>query len=161
MTLNQFYYQKIISNEVIKEIQKLLNDGNTYLQIKQKTGVSDGTIAKIKKGIIKPNRIINNKVNLIDEQQYEILFQQYNKIRKTLKIKEDENIRLKTQIELLEYFKKEYFKLLKINNTKIERNENKTRIIKQEDKKVNNTNFNKDIPEDLKIKIKTEKMDCF
>lgn len=128
MTVNQFYYQKIISNEVITEIQKLLNDGNTYLQIKQKTGVSDGTIAKVKKGIIKPNRIIDNKVNLIDEQQY-------NEIRKTLKIKEDENIKLKTQIKLLEYFKEEYFKLLKINNTKIERNDNNSRIINQQDKK--------------------------
>lgn len=53
---NQYFIKKMIDNRTILEIQKMLYEGKTYSQIKEVTGVSDGTIARIKSGKIEANR---------------------------------------------------------------------------------------------------------
>ncbi|MDV5113575.1 hypothetical protein [Clostridium perfringens] len=53
---NQYFIKKMIDNRTILEIQKMLHEGKTYAQIKEVTGVSDGTIARVKSGKIEPNR---------------------------------------------------------------------------------------------------------
>ena len=61
---NQYFIKKMIDNRTILEIQKMLYEGKTYSQIKEVTGVSDGTIARVKSGKLQPNR------KLIDEPLY-------------------------------------------------------------------------------------------
>ena len=58
---NQYFIKKMINNRTILEIQKMLYEGKTYSQIKEVTGVSDGTIARVKSGKLKPNRELSNE----------------------------------------------------------------------------------------------------
>lgn len=53
---NQYFIKKMVSNDTILSIQKMLNEGKTYEQIKEKTCVSIATISRVKNGKIKPNR---------------------------------------------------------------------------------------------------------
>lgn len=58
---NQYFIKKMINNRTILEIQKMLYEGKTYSQIKEVTGVSDGTIARVKSGKLQPNRELSNE----------------------------------------------------------------------------------------------------
>ena len=58
---NQYFIKKMIDNRTILEIQKMLYEGKTYSQIKEVTGVSDGTIARVKSGKLQPNRELSNE----------------------------------------------------------------------------------------------------
>lgn len=58
---NQYFVKKMIDNRTILEIQKMLYECKTYSQIKEVTGVSDGTIARVKSGKLQPNRELSNE----------------------------------------------------------------------------------------------------
>lgn len=79
-----YYYQKIISDETILEVQKLISKGKTYKEIKELTGVSDGTITRIKKGKITVGRNINNCTDLISIDEVHILNQKLLEANKKL-----------------------------------------------------------------------------
>ncbi len=79
-----YYYQKIISDETILEVQKLISKGKTYKEIKELTGVSDGTITRIKKGKITVGRNISNCTDLISIDEVHILNQKLLEANKKL-----------------------------------------------------------------------------
>lgn len=79
-----YYYQKIISDETILEVQKLISKGKTYKEIKELTGVSDGTITRIKKGKITIGRNISNCTDLVSIDEVHNLNQKLLEANKKL-----------------------------------------------------------------------------
>lgn len=56
----------LIPNDKIMEIKELLNGGFTFREIKNKTGISLGTISKVKNGLIEPNR----KESIFNDEEF-------------------------------------------------------------------------------------------
>lgn len=79
-----YYYQRIIPNEVIHEIEKLILEGKTYREIKEIHKVSDGTITRIKQGKIKSNRDIQDRINLVPFEEVSEIKRQLQEARKAL-----------------------------------------------------------------------------
>ena len=121
---------KPISNNIIAKVEDMLRNKHTYKQIKEVTGISDGTIAKVKQGKITSDRKILNHIYVAPEE--------YGKIKETLLNKQNEIIKLSKRIEELEIYKykylklKENFKKNKIDN--IDNNVEKDKYLKHDNK---------------------------
>lgn len=96
--MSDYFIKKLIDNNVIKEVQKMLSEGKTYAQIKEKTGVSDGTIARIKQGKVTPNRKKSVDIDIMYTKS------DIDKFLKHIEI-------LKSKIDKLEYENNNYKKL--------------------------------------------------
>lgn len=79
-----YYYQRIIPNEVIHEIEKLILEGKTYREIKEIHKVSDGTITRIKQGKVKSNREIEDRIDLVPLEEVSEIQRQLQEARKAL-----------------------------------------------------------------------------
>lgn len=114
-----YYYQKIIPNEVIYGIEKLILEGKKYKEIKEVYKVSDGTITRIKQGKIKSDRVIKNNIELVPIEKVSEIQRELQEARKSLlearkinnnqkneinKLRE-ENQKLKQDIKELEDYK--------------------------------------------------------
>ena len=119
-----FYYQKIIPNEVINEIEKLIYEGKTYREIKEIHKVSDGTITRIKQGKIKSDREIKDNIELVPVEQVDQLTKELMEARKVIleqnrKLADtnnfDPNSNVFDLLNNLEFIQKNYDDFLKTN----------------------------------------------
>lgn len=95
--MEQYFYQKIIPNEVINEIEKMIYEGKTYEEIKKITGVSYATIGRVKTKKITSDRVINcEPPKEIKELQMQLL-----EVRKKMQDLVKENSNLKSEIDKL------------------------------------------------------------
>lgn len=106
---NQYFIKKMIDNRTILEIQKMLYEGKTYSQIKEITGVSDGTIARVKSGKLQPNRELSNEP-LYTQKDIENLNYQLELTRKKVVELNTLNHKLKEGMEKAKLLNEEYKK---------------------------------------------------
>lgn len=80
-----------LAKEVVEKVEDLLEQGLTFSQIVKQTGVSKGSISKIKNGTYKKVPLI---MDYIDEKEYAMLKEENQKLK-------EENEMLRTSIESL------------------------------------------------------------